>query len=119
MPFHEKCGSLLLPQKNKNENSDKSVVYFCPKCKEVTDDFKALMRDTNATLKIKIQKQETIVLTNKIDGTDLVKHNCGQCGNDTAFQSVKPPIYGDEDDLIMYKCSKCGTVSRDSGNRIS
>ncbi len=41
-----------------------------------------------------------------------VKRECPYCGNPRMFEIQIPPRWGDEDDLIIYKCPKCGKSER-------
>ncbi len=61
------------------------------------------------------EKNETVVIPEKIITGPVVAFKCSNknCKTGLAYEMVKPPMFGDEDDLILHKCVDCGKVTRE------
>lgn len=101
MHFCAKCGT------SSKINMEKKV-YECPKCGnedplEITDMVTNIVRKRND-----VELLETIVITDEsLKDRSVIKIHCDNCGNDSAYRKVKPPSFGDEDQLEIYECTKC------------
>lgn len=101
MKFCPKCGSLLLADKDKN-------LIRCSKC-----DFSEEYSD-------KLQMREKIKRSSsKIDVADdmnhlaVYDHRCKKCGYEKAQLIEKSALWTDEDDIVAWKCGKCGNIERE------
>ncbi|MCL5112333.1 MAG: hypothetical protein M1500_01275 [Candidatus Marsarchaeota archaeon] len=105
--FHEKCGTLL-----KRKTTEKGVEIYCPSCNDIVPE--KLIRKSE---KIVIKANSPITgfpLINDDPKNAPIEHKCDGCDFDRAYEYILPPIRGDEDETIMYKCAKCGKVSREN-----
>jgi len=102
MKFCPKCGSILLPEKDK-----KKVLLKCKKCgfSEKSDEKPILREKVKPTRKVEVVEEG--------DVTAVYDHKCIKCGHDKSQLIQMHPQYGDEDDVILWKCGKCGFVERE------
>ena len=103
--FHE-SGSILTKKLIKG-----TWMTYCSKCEEVVE---GDPKDLKRPIKEK-EKNETVIIPEKIITGPVVAFKCEneECKTELAYEMVKPPMFGDEDDLILYKCVDCGKVTRE------
>ena len=103
--FHE-CGTLLTKKQVKGKWETN-----CKKCERVVEEN---LKSQVLTIKEK-DKNETVVIPEKIITGPVVRYTCENkdCKTGLAYEMVKPPMFGDEDDLILNKCVDCGKVTRE------
>ncbi|MCD6483108.1 MAG: transcription factor S [Candidatus Aenigmarchaeota archaeon] len=105
-----KCGSLMIPKKDKNGKT----ILVCRRC-----GYK--MKNTNKKIrigsKIKEGEKEVIVLEKREINDNLPKTHviCPKCGNDEAYWWMQQTRSADEPPTIFYKCTKCGYQWRSYG----
>lgn len=108
--FHS-CGNLIITKKKGQKNTP-----YCIKCN--------IEVETNLQKHTHVIRHETTdytaIFPNKILTGQIVAHRCANehCDATLAYEMVKPPMFGDEEDLILHKCVTCGRVTRES-TRIS
>jgi DNA-directed RNA polymerase subunit M/transcription elongation factor TFIIS len=101
MYFCKKCGKRL----ESNEINLSSGVISCKKCgySQKTD----LEEIKRYLLHRKINSPpELVVMENEIK-LSTVNVVCPYCGWNRAYYREIPPVWGDEDGLIIYTCEKC------------
>lgn len=106
--FHEKCGTLL-----KRQTTDGKTELYCPTCKENIP--RHLLRNNNNLIVAKANdlKYKSALIQDDPNSAPI-EHDCEKCGFDKAYELIFPPIRGDEDETIMYKCGRCGNVYREN-----
>ncbi|MFW9995388.1 MAG: transcription factor S [Candidatus Odinarchaeota archaeon] len=114
MSFCEKCGAILMPEKDDNGK----VFLVCPKCQNSNE----VNRKKDDFLKLGprkgVEKKKTII----IDKTELdedamasVEAQCPKCGHDKAQTWSLQTRSSDEASTIFFRCTKCGQTWRDYG----
>ncbi len=100
--FCPKCGSLMYP----NNNGE----LVCPNC-----GFKEKINLENKIEIIEKAKHKEIVLIEDTHiGEITTDWICPKCGYNKAYVRVYPPTRGDEDEIIIYTCVKCGYTERET-----
>jgi len=99
MMFCPDCGSILAPKKIKKE-----IRYTCncgfTEVKPITE---------NVTLK-ENPKHTRIEVMDEVNRVAVHDHKCKNCGYDKAEIIDKGQMYSDEDDVILFKCGRCGKI---------
>ncbi len=100
------CGAILSTRGNNT--------FECFSCKR-----RITLDNNKSDFKLSFSKKDkgdlTVIIDEPVSGGALVNRNCpNSCGSKEAIQFVKPPMYGDEDELELYKCTKCGCVYREA-----
>jgi len=117
MSFCEKCESLLKPRYNK-VTGERELYCDCCDIVYVFNDKKEnyIIRSSLKEERVKTN----IIMTDEIRKSlsDVIKIACPKCGNLEAFLFHKPPIWGDEEDVIKYRCVKCN-YTWDEGNKVT
>jgi DNA-directed RNA polymerase subunit M len=99
MEFCGHCGSRMTPDSKKKE-------MICGKCGSTSD---IKVDEIRKKLGKYTKEVESIVIFDKnIDYSTRRSVNCPKCGYNEAFYVIIPPRWGDEAELIMYKCAKPG-----------
>jgi DNA-directed RNA polymerase subunit M/transcription elongation factor TFIIS len=86
-------------------------VQYCLKCEKIVNE-----AGKKYVIQIKEEiRQKTVVISEKIITGPVVEFTCEneECKTGLAYEMVKPPMFGDEDDLILHKCVDCGKVTRE------
>jgi DNA-directed RNA polymerase subunit M/transcription elongation factor TFIIS len=113
MEFCEKCGS------SRTEIDIKNSKILCKVCGYMkiieSDQYKKKLPITYVKKK---NEKEIVVLDEKYSEFKFkVTHKCQHCGNDKAYVQYIPPRWGDEDELTIYTCIKCGKSEREGFSR--
>ena len=89
--FHT-CGTLLITKKDND-----GYYTICPRCNERVE-----LNDKIHIMKIK-EKTKTVVLQSAELEGPTINFICPnkECDSIKAIEMVKPPMFGDEEDLIM------------------
>ena len=98
MEFCSKCGTLI---KLKNPNPQKKFYCDCGQEIKVQD---------NIILKEKIILKREIEIGDNKNTLAVHKHVCKKCGYDRAELIYIGAMYGDEGDIIRFRCGKCNHV---------
>ncbi|MEM5828070.1 MAG: transcription factor S [Candidatus Aenigmatarchaeota archaeon] len=95
-----KCGSILIPKKEKNK-----VVFYCKKCDKVYK----FDEDIKIGSKFKENKEEATVVGKSEQEKKLPKTNviCPKCGHNEAYYYVQQTRAADEPPTVFYICTKC------------
>ena len=103
--FCPKCGSLILPKKERNK-----VVVKC-NC-----GYKETKESGSTTLSEKSENEDQIieVIENENQEMPVCKEHCEKCGNDEAYYHIKQTRSADESPTKFMKCTKCGFTWRDT-----
>jgi DNA-directed RNA polymerase subunit M/transcription elongation factor TFIIS len=88
--FCPKCGSMGVVQKKR---------FVCPKCKEEIK---------GGAIKEKVPKGKEIEIADGSNPVAVHDHICSRCGYDKAEIIDKGIWYSDEDNVIVFKCGRCG-----------
>lgn len=85
---------------------------FCPKCGSLLENQTCSCGFTKTTtLKLKEKpKHKTIEVVDSKNLLAVYDHDCEKCGHKKAELIEKGQMYSDEDDVILYKCGRCGHV---------
>lgn len=104
MEFCKKCGS------SRTIIDSKKEIITCQKCGYIQkiegDLYKKKVNPKNNSQMVVLSKE---YLENKYKTT----HKCPHCGNNEAYARHIPPRWGDEDQLTIYTCTKCGKSDRE------
>ncbi|MBC7130734.1 transcription factor S [Candidatus Bathyarchaeota archaeon] len=111
MEFCPKCGTRLVPKKEKEE-----LIMICPKCK-----YKKKMANEEAATKVaKViqhnpQKQVTVISREeqKLRTLPTMRIECPKCGNNTAYVWQVQTRSADESSTQFLRCTKCGYTFRE------
>lgn len=65
--------------------------------------------------KVNLKNVDKMVILSKeyADNKYKTEHKCPHCGNNEAYVRNIPPRWGDEDQLTIYTCVKCGKSDRE------
>jgi len=99
MMFCPDCGSILTPKKIK--------VHISYTCKCGFSEIKPFSENVKIKENPKHTRVEVIDDINRVAVHD---HICVKCGYDKAEIIDKGQMYSDEDDVILFKCGKCGHI---------
>lgn len=106
--FCPKCDKILRVQKIDNEKK-----FFCRGC-NVTFPYESQKTpktpQQSKNIAKKIKKLKTVVVSEDDDSLGSITQLCPKCGNNKAYSFEMPPLWGDEESFIRYKCSKCRHV---------
>ncbi|MEM0143305.1 MAG: hypothetical protein QXL94_05065 [Candidatus Parvarchaeum sp.] len=105
--FHDKCGSLLVRKK-----ANETMEAYCPNCKEFIPS--SMLRKSEPVINKANESRPFAIISDESKDNAPIERHCENCGFDRAYEYVMPPMHGDEDELIMYKCAKCGKVYREN-----
>ena len=107
MKFCPKCGTLMrIDRKNKQ--------WVCPSCgykEKITDNDRERLIERH-----KVEHRENIIVVeDNIGNGNIARVKCPRCGNEMAFFTVMhiPVSDGEEEEIILYKCTKCGHTWRE------
>ena len=97
--FCKKCGSLLIPEKQKEKK-----ILICKNCNYFQESEK------NLVLHEKIKKPADKKLEILDDGNLFATYDyeCENCGHQKSEVIIIGPSYSDEDTIIRFRCGKCG-----------
>lgn len=96
--FCPECRSLLYPKAIEG-----TPLAYCGKC-----DIYYLRREEDRVVIVEeVRDKREIPVIVDDDHPNLVTHTCPYCGNHQMIETRIPPRWGDEDDLVIYKCPKC------------
>jgi DNA-directed RNA polymerase subunit M len=113
MEFCPKCGSCLVPKKQKRK---KTIVLVCPKCGykreavsgKVTPKLAKVIQHTPQRLVAVIGKEEQ-----KLRTLPTVRIECPRCGNNLAYVWQVQTRGADESSTQFLRCTKCGYTFRE------
>jgi len=111
MEFCPDCGSVL---SIREREWDYRMIGSC-RC----GFFKEIERGFMQSEKTIFSEKGEGVLKNE-EGTEGFPHTCGKCGHGQAEVFDLGASYSDESNIYLFKCKKCGYVSREaegSGNK--
>lgn len=109
-----KCGKRLVPKK---QESDKDVVWVCPKC-----GFKKKREGGGKTFVPLVTKeskpfQESIAVigkeAQKLRTLPTMRVECPKCGNNLAFVWQVQTRGSDESSTQFFRCTECGFTFRE------
>lgn len=108
--FCDDCGSVLTAKRVK----DKGLVLVCACGATYQPENR---KDVVITDAYDNKGNKTVVL---VDGEGGKKpgatiKTCPKCGNDHAYFVEIPPMWGDEESVHKYRCTKCGHVFNEGG----
>ncbi|MEM2240755.1 MAG: transcription factor S [Candidatus Bathyarchaeia archaeon] len=111
MEFCPKCGTRLVPKKEKEE-----LFMACPKCKykkqvsniEVAPKVAKVIQHNPQKLVTVISREEQ-----KLRTLPTMRIECPKCGNDTAYVWQVQTRSADESSTQFLRCTKCGYTFRE------
>ncbi|MGQ4832345.1 MAG: transcription factor S [Candidatus Asgardarchaeia archaeon] len=114
MEFCPKCGSLLIPKKDKKTGE---VLLVCPSCgytTKATEDVSERYQ-----IKEKIEHRPTdlpVVITEEaLTNAPTERVTCPKCGYNEAYVLEVPTIDEEQDSVVVvYRCKKCGYSWRET-----
>jgi len=110
MKFCPKCGTLMRIDRQTKE-------WYCPSCgyrEPITEEEKKKLRVTT-----KVNKpldDDIIVIDDEIGNGNITRAHCPRCNREVEafFWVMHVPVSdGEDEEVIMYKCKKCGYVWRE------
>jgi len=126
--FCDDCNSFLVPTGSKSLDKEvkgqlfpgvknpNDLVFHCRKCDEFyTSDSNSIENQTTF-FETKAKEEIAVIEKEHQNIGDEIDHNCSSCNNTRAYFHQSPPAFGDEDDLRVYKCTKCGKTERDEAD---
>ena len=99
MQFCSKCGTLI---KLKNPNPQNK--FYCDCLQEIK------LNSQDFIIKEKITPKKDIEIADNKNRLAVHKHICKKCGYDRAELIEIGVMYGDEADIVRFRCGKCGYV---------
>ena len=100
MMFCEKCGSILIPKKNRKGKN----VLACRSCSYVTKRRESLILKE----KVDINEKESIAVVDKrVETLPKTQEACPRCGYKEAFYWTVQTRAADESETRFFKCVKC------------
>lgn len=102
MEFCEGCGNLLTPKKENGK-----IMMKCRTCGNIQE---ASKKNTKETFVVKKSDNLEGVIGAE---SNTVSHTCHKCNYDKAVISYIPALWGDEGNIILYKCTGCGYTERE------
>jgi len=103
MEFCEKCGTLMLPKKEKDK-----TIFVCPSCgvKQQGGTAKITEKTTGVKKVVAVDKQASEVMP---------KHDeeCPTCGHKEAYFRTEQTRAADEPETLFFTCVKCGKMWRE------
>ena len=104
MQFCEKCGVILLPQKDEGR-----TLLKCGKCGVVnTKREHLIIKDTS----VHTNRSKIEVVEKRIDTLPKIKEDCTECGHKEAFYWTVQTRSADEAETRFFKCVKCNHTWR-------
>lgn len=98
MLFCKKCGSIMVPGKEKGKN-----ITICKNC-----DFKSTeVQDTKLTESVKKSKVEVGVVEKEVEIKPIVNVDCPKCEHKKAYFWSEQTRAGDEGETRFFRCEKC------------
>ena len=115
MEFCPKCGSRLLPKKEKL-NKKTPLIFACPKCgykkqalnNKVAPKVAKVMQPNPQKLVAVIGKEEQ-----KLRTLPTVRIECPKCGNNLVYAWQVQTRGADESSTQFFRCTKCGYTFRE------
>jgi len=115
MEFCPKCGSRLVPKKEKSGRKT-TIVFVCPKCEyrkqaatnEVAPKVAKVIQHNPQQLVAVIGKEEQ-----KLRTLPTVRVECPRCGNNLAYVWQVQTRGADESSTQFLRCTKCGYTFRE------
>ncbi len=108
MNFCEKCGSVLVAQKEKGGR----VVLVCRKCGFKIKDYKPLEISENVE---KDPLDEVIIIEKNEEALPKTKTVCPKCGHKEAVWWIQQTRSSDEAPTLFLRCTKCRHSWREYG----
>jgi len=102
MFFCTKCGKIIV-LKSPSPQGKAKIECSCGNIFDVEKDI---------ILKEKITPGKEIEIADDENILAVHKHICKKCGYDRAELIEIGAMYGDEEDIVRYKCGKCGYVEQ-------
>jgi DNA-directed RNA polymerase subunit M/transcription elongation factor TFIIS len=99
MQFCSKCGTLI-----KLKNPTPQNKFYCDCGQEIK------LNSEPVILKEKTIPKKNIEIGDNENRLAVHKHICKKCGYDKAELIYIGAMYGDEGDVIRFRCGKCGYV---------
>ena len=107
MNFCEKCGSVLVPKKEKGR-----TVLVCKKCGFRLEDYKPLEISEDVD---KNPLDDVIIIEKKEEALPKTKTVCPKCGNKEAVWWIQQTRSTDEAPTLFLRCTKCKHSWREYG----
>ena len=105
MLFCEKCGSLLIPKKDRAGKQ----ILGCRSCNFVSKKKESIVLKE----KVKVSEKDAIALVEKrIETLPKVKESCPKCSHGEAFYWTVQTRAADEAETRFFKCVKCNHTWR-------
>ena len=106
--FCEKCGSLLVPQR---DPKDTKIILFCKVCKSES---KEKFKDTSYQIKSRIQhseKDKLTVIEEDFDVRPSIRVACPRCNHfEARYWEAEDRRKEEWETTTYYKCTKCNWV---------
>lgn len=102
MKFCPNCDSILVPKKD-----NKRTILKCSSCQysEKSEDNKISEKQVNVSRALGVASDKNLNAVNI--------HTCTKCGHNKAELVKRWSEFSDEDDIILWKCGKCGFTERE------
>lgn len=109
--FHDECGSLLKHETLESHDGLELQVGYCANCDEYTG---TVETDEEWTV-TENQKQRSVAEVSDEDfQANTTEYLFSDCDHNEAYTFELSAGRGDEDNLIVYKCTVCGNTERDT-----
>lgn len=108
MNFCERCGSVLVSQKEKGK-----TILVCRKCGFRLEDYKPLEISENVDKNP--LEESVIIIEKKEESLPKTKVVCPKCGNKEAVWWVQQTRSSDEAPTLFLRCTKCKYSWREYG----
>ena len=105
--FCPDCKSLTTPRDI--EDLKGVLLFYCKRC---DTHYKKVGKPLIITTPMNKDLGVAIIDSDRVEGY-TIDAGCEKCNNTKAYIQQFPPAWGDEGDLRIYKCTKCGYCWRD------
>jgi DNA-directed RNA polymerase subunit M len=102
MKFCENCGTLIIPEKEKDK-----ISFICRKCNIHYKPESAFISEK------KVQEKSLILVEEGIEALPTAEYLCEKCGNKKAYWWTMQTRSSDEPETRFFRCTKCNYTRRE------
>lgn len=102
MKFCDKCGSLIVPSKEKEK-----ILFICRKCNKLHNPEGIVISEE------RLQEKNLISIEQEEENLPTTDYKCAKCGNNTAYWWTMQTRSSDEPETRFFRCTKCSHTWRE------